>query len=146
MDTTKTIKTFVALEIFLFLAYVGLSFYLESYLPEILEQYLTQEAESDFSNSNSLALLGGILILPLYAASIVGLLLTKMWGKSLYVITFVVSYALSPFWGPTVEHALSTTVYDLGSVTQGVILALLFFTNSAFNKSRNSDGASAADS
>ncbi|WP_339899707.1 hypothetical protein [uncultured Gilvimarinus sp.] len=146
MDTTTTIKKFVALEVFLLLAYVGLSLSLEPYLPEILEQYITQSPESDFSNSNSLALLGGALILPLYAASIVGLLLTKIWGKILYVITFVVGYALTPFLSPTVEHAISTTVYDLGSVIQGIILALLFFTSSAFNNSKNPEGESAVGS
>jgi hypothetical protein len=145
MDTTKIIKILVVLEVLLLLAYLGLSFSLESHLPAVLQQYLNQELESGLSTSDQVALWGGIPVLLCYVASVVGLLLTKAWGKGLYILTAMAGYLLAPFLSPTIEHAASATVCDLGSVTEGAILALLFFTKSAFNKSSDSDGASTAD-
>ena len=144
MDTTKTIKKFVILEIALVLAYLILSFLLESSLPPLLQEYLTVQGESEINASDLVALWAGIPILLLYLVSIVGLLITRVWAKNMYLFVVIVGYLVSPFLGPTVEHAYTATLYDAITLIEGGILVLLFFTNSEFNKLSQQDTASGA--
>ncbi len=134
MDTTKIIKLFVIFDLLLMAVYLVVSFSMESHLPLLLQEYLAQEMESEISTADLVALWVGIPGLLIYFISVAGFLLTKAWAKNLYVFGTVLAFALFPFMGPMVEHALSASIYDLSSLTTGAILALLFFTSSAFNK------------
>jgi hypothetical protein len=143
MDTTRTIKLFVVLEVILLISYLSLSWHFESHLPGLLVQYLNQDSLNDWS---ILGVVTGFLFLALYVAAIIGLLLTKVWAKTLYVVSFIAGYALFPFLDPTVEHAISATFSGLLSATEGFILALLFFTSSAFSKPENTMDATLLNS
>ena len=146
MDTTKIIKLFVVAEIILGVVYLFLTFSLESKLPPLLQDYLALIYESEITTVDLVVLWGGIPVLLVYGVAVVGLLYTRIWAKNVYAFSALAGYALRPFIGPTVEHAISATVYDLATLLTGVILALLFFTNSAFNKAFNSPSAGTAKS
>ncbi|MFT7389141.1 MAG: hypothetical protein ACI8VC_002406 [Candidatus Endobugula sp.] len=135
MDTTKKIKSFVILETILLISHLIFSFSLEQSLPLSLQNYLHLQSQSEISTADLVIIWGGIPVLLAYIVSVVGLLLTKVWAKNLYLFVSMAGYALAPFLGPTVEHAMSATIYDLGTLTGGVVLALLFFTRSSFDKS-----------
>lgn len=144
MDTTMIIKRLVLLQLALGVIYLVVTFVLESRLPELLQEHLASQPESEPSSANSVALVGGIPIVLLYFIAVIGLLCGKSWSKNLYAIVAASSYLLAPLLGPTVEHAVSSTFYDLSTLTIGAVLALLFFTNSAFNKSKHSDAVTRA--
>lgn len=144
MDTTMTIKRLVLLQLALGVIYLVLTSVFESRLPELLQEHIDSQPVSESSSANSVVLVGGIPIALLFFIAVVGLLYSKSWSKNLYAIVAASSYLLAPFLGPTVEHALSSTFYDLSTLTSGAVLALLFFTNSAFNKSKHSDALTRA--
>ncbi len=146
MDTTKLIKIFAILEVCLAVMYLTLSFYLESHLPFLLQEYIAHEMESEINTKDIIFLWVGIPVLAVHVVSVVGLLLTKVWAKNLYVLGSVFSIVLVPFIGPTVDHAFSAAISDLSLLVAGAILTFLFFTNSAFNKSSSSVGVNAAGS
>ncbi len=134
MDTTKIIKLFVILELILLVAGFIIWPPTQSHLPPLLQEYLDQEMET----INIVDLIT-IPVLLIYIISAVGLLLTKIWAKNLYVLSTILVYALIPFMGPAVEHAFFATINHLGSLITGAILALLYFTSSAFNKANRQE-------
>ncbi|UAB73834.1 hypothetical protein INR79_22070 [Vibrio sp. SCSIO 43132] len=139
MDNTKRIKWFVALELFLVVASVIVAFSLESQLPPLLQEYLTQEMESEFTSTDSAVLFIAIPFLVIYFVSTIGILLTKPWAKNLYIFSVVSGVVFMPFMGPTVDHAISSTINYLATLTMGIVLALLLFTHSVFNKPNQQD-------
>lgn len=130
MDTTKIIKLFVILQILLGVIGFVIWFPVQSHLPLSLQEYLNHDMESEIDIVDLLT----FPALPMYMISVVGLLLTRMWARNLYAFSILLNYASISLMGPTVEHAFSTTLAHLGSLTDGAILALLYFTSSAFNK------------
>jgi len=141
MDTTKNIRLLVVLEIITTLIYLFLTFYLESQLPDLLQQYLLQEKESEFNNTDIITAIIGVPFLICYFTSITGLLFVKTWAKNLYIFTVIAGYLSAPLLGPSIEHAISAAVYDVTTIIEGAILALLLFTKSAFNKSSQQDAS-----
>lgn len=134
MDTTRFIKLFVILQILL--AVTGfVMFPMQSHLPPSLQEYLSHDMESETDIVDLLA----FYALLIYMISVVGLLLTKMWARNLYAFSMLLNYASISLMGPTVEHAFFTTLAHLDSLTDGAILALLYFTSSAFNKTHQQE-------
>lgn len=141
MDTTKIIKRFVILELTLMITGFVLSFSLESKLPDLLQEYLAFQSESDINTTDLFVLCSGIPLMIIYLVAAVGLLLTKTWAKNLYALGTIAGLLLSPFLGPTVEHAMTAATFELSSLTEGAILALLFFSNSAFKENASRDAS-----
>tara|TARA_R110002049_G_scaffold291686_1_gene475823 strand:- start:4760 stop:5191 length:432 start_codon:yes stop_codon:yes gene_type:complete len=131
MDTTKIIKNLVIFEIVLFVAYIVTSIYFEEHLSPLLQEYLAEELESNFT---FFELIFVVLYIPAYLASIIGLLRTKIWAKNLFVLAAVSSYVVLPFLGPYVDHAVPATIDSVAAAVEGAIVALLLFSSSAFNK------------
>ena len=135
MDTTKIIKLFVILKILLAVTGFAIWSPMQSHLPPSLQEYLSHDMEAEIDIVDLLA----FLTLPIYMISVVGLLLTKMWARNLYAFSMLLNYALISLMGPTVEHAFYTTLDHLDSLADGAILALLYFTSSAFNKTNQQE-------
>ncbi|MFC3853224.1 hypothetical protein ACFOSD_10305 [Salinispirillum marinum] len=135
MNTTKLIKALVVFDVVLIVIAITLSYSLESYLPLLLQQYLIEYANSEYTTLDHFFDWARPLYLALFIAAVVGLLLTKQWGKYLYAVSFVLGLLLSPFAGPVVEHGVPDMLFDLSSAIYGAALALLFFSNSDFSDS-----------
>lgn len=131
MDTTKIIKKLVILEIVLFVVYIATSIHFEQQLPPLLQDYLAEELESDFT---TLELLFLVVYLPIYVISVIGLLRTKIWAKNLFVTAAISSYFILPFLGAYVDHGIPATIDSVAAAVEGAIVALLLFSSSAFNK------------
>ena len=144
MDTTKIIRLLVLLELALLLLSLFATFRLESYLHPLLQEYLALQELSAPTTQDSIILWVGIPFVLAHIVSVVGLLFVKIWAKYLYLFVIVVEHMLTPFVGPFVEHGLTTAISNLGVLLQGAILAMLFFSSSAFNKSKHADAASCA--
>jgi len=144
MDTTKPIKLFVILELLLLVAYVVTSLAMEPHLPPSLQAYLAEELNSEIDTADQVLLWVGIPIIIIYAASVIGLLRTKVWAKNTYASASVLAISLYPLLPPMVEHAFAAALYEIGALTNGAILALLFFTKSAFSRKNQQEASGEA--
>lgn len=146
MDTTLIIKRLVILEIILSIVYLSLSLYLESKLPQELQEYLWVQANADFTVKDTVFLFCFPVFLLLYIFAVVGLLRTRQWAKKLYLSTILFDLILAPFIGHTVAHLISTIVYSFSNMVTGCIVGLLLFSQSKFNKAFNPPLAGTAQS
>jgi hypothetical protein len=60
--------------------------------------------------------------------SFIGLLLLKSWGRTLFLLGFLVTLPLGLYLGVTVVSPLAQLFYDLGVYGEGFILALCYFS------------------
>jgi hypothetical protein len=129
MRSATVLRICVVLEwVFLGVA-IALSFLLESSLPAPLRDWLAAEAEADLA-PQEVALL--IVMIPLLLSALVGsigLLFLKRWGAWLYLISTIIGYALFPFTGPTVEHAVADAFDEVAILLSGLIIGLAFFSD-----------------
>jgi hypothetical protein len=105
------------------------SFLLESSLPDPLRDWLAADAEGDIA-LREVGLL--VVMIPLLLCALVGsigLLFLKRWAAWLYLISLIIGYALFPFMGPTVEHALADAADDMAVLLSGLIIGLAFFSD-----------------
>lgn len=139
MDNTKTIKVLVALQLLCFTLYLVSSFYFESYLPDILQQYLLQDLDRERSDFDLAILFLSVPIILIYVVSSIGLLHSKMWAKKIFIVSVGLSFIITPFYGPFVDHGISSMFGWAESTLSGGIMALLLFSDSIFSKSNNGD-------
>jgi hypothetical protein len=66
--------------------------------------------------------------------SVIALLAERRWAKPLFVYSLLAVFLLGTFGGPIVYHAVASTLTSIVTLVSGIILALLCFTSSAFNK------------
>lgn len=128
MKASVVLRLCVALELALAVVAIASSYALESFLPEPLRAW--QAAASEAVTFGDFVLFAFIvpLIVCLLVAS-VGLLLLKRWAAWLYLGVTVVGVLLTPFTGPTVEHPLTDMAGEIGSILNGMVLGLAFFTD-----------------
>jgi len=108
---------------------IGLSFIMESSLPELLQSYIAWELEQDISVQDWIVLYVGIPLILVAIASSIGLFLYKPWAKWPYIISTLVGLVLVAFIGPTVEHSYSMVFDYLGTGADGFIIAILLLTD-----------------
>jgi len=143
-DTTNLIRVLVVLEVLVLFLAVGISIYMEQYLPQLLQEYLNQEFESSLIEKNLFVFsILAFAFLLLYVAAVIGILLVKAWARNFYILSLVAGFVAMPLIGPTVEHGFAQAFTDLGLLISGAVSALLLFTTSAFNKLKNEDASKA---
>ena len=128
----------------MFFLYPFLSFYLESFLPIQLQDYLQLESEREITSAETILLVFAIPIVLAHLVSIVGIIFVKTWAKKIYVYSILGLLLIIPFTGPYVAHAVASTIGTLTSIIDGIIIGLLFFSYSAFNKSMQRTGVNAS--
>lgn len=134
MDTTKKIKLFTLLYVALLAFGLPFSYFVEQFLPIDIRQYL----DADYNRPNTInedILM--VFLIPSAVAhllSIGAILFEHRWAKPMFTYSLLVIYLLGPFGGPMIYHASADTISGAATIVSGVILALLWFTSSAFNK------------
>jgi hypothetical protein len=146
MDTTKHIQFLAKLDLALLVAYLFSTFLLESYLPQELQNYLAIELESEFSPIEGLVLLVMLPLLVIHIASLIGFIRTKLWAPRYFVYSSIGLFLCVLFIGPYVDHAVAAVIGDLSTLVMGAILAMLYATDSTFNKSSKRDAENGAPS
>jgi len=70
------------------------------------------------------------------------MLFLQRWAAWLYLVSLLIGYALFPFTGPTVEHALADAVDELAILMSGSIIGLAFFSDALRGRNTAPDAAS----
>lgn len=146
MNTTNQIKYLAITELLLFILTVIASYYFESYLDPLLQEYLAYENNIDISNLTLFLYIAILLATLINIISLIGLIFIKSWAKKLYLISTCIMFLSVPFLGPYVDHGITDALDGIASLTTGALLAMLYYTKNAFNKPSNSDAASSSGS
>lgn len=115
----------------LILIIVAMSYPVESLLDPLLQEYLLKEEIFD-ENISIVMLVFWIFILILLLINLIALislLFKKIWAKKAYIYTTFLFLPLPLFLGDTVEHSTISTLDDIMMFTEGMIVALLIYTN-----------------
>lgn len=131
----RAMRICIGLSLFFAIMSITLSYALQTNLPSELQVWLLEESERDMNAYE--AVVGPVAIVVIFALIVasVGLFMLKRWAAKLYLIAFVVMLILSPFTGPSVEHALSATLWEIANILTGMVLGLAFFSD-ALNPKR----------
>tara|TARA_R110001599_G_scaffold258796_1_gene459081 strand:+ start:175 stop:579 length:405 start_codon:yes stop_codon:yes gene_type:complete len=100
------------------------AFTYESRLPPELAAYLEAQYQNDLPIIEWV--LGVFALFALIAS--VGIIFFARWARSVYLIGVVVTTAGTVFSGPLVQSSLETGIYEVGMVTDGLLIALMYFS------------------
>jgi len=132
MNKFTHLKTLVFIQFFAFLLLILAMLYpVDALLPPLLQEYLMQE-ETFFDNNLILILVFAIVLIILLLINLVALislLFKKVWAKKAYIYTSIFFLPITLVLGPTVEHAILTTLDDIMIFVSGMLVALLIYTN-----------------
>lgn len=135
MNQEKTIKLLASINLLMLPVVVGLSFALESQLPPLLIDYLNHEWLRESTTTESVVIFVSVPVIFIHFVALFGVIYSKLWSRKLLLLSSIALYLITPFLGPYVEHGISATIDGLLSLILGALLALLYFGESAFNKS-----------
>lgn len=127
MRIHNALRLAVSLQWGFLLVAIGLSYLLANSLPPELQDWVANDAE-DVSPTTIVVGVFVVLTLITYLVASIGLLCRQKWAAWVYLAATLTFFAISPFTGPTVEHALANTVEEIAVFCNGVVLALAFFT------------------
>jgi hypothetical protein len=107
---------------------VVVSFATESSLPAPLRDYLRSQWEADTTASDIVLAVVGIALLIALVVSVIGLYRFWRFARPLTVVVWSVVLILQTFAGPTVDSGFATSLYELGALLTGMILAVIYIT------------------
>jgi len=110
------------------LAGIVVSFAGEALLPALLRDYLVAQREADLTGAEIALAVVGILLLIAVFLSIIGLYRFWRFARPLTVIVWGVGLIFQALAGPTVVPGIATSLYELGAVLTGIILAVIYLT------------------
>lgn len=126
--TKEQFRWLVTATVAVSVAGLAVSFAGESSLPEPLLDYLAAQSEADLTLTD-LALIGVVIPLTIaYVVSIIGLYRFWRLSRPLMVIVWSIGFILQSSLGPVVDWGLATSLYGLGDVLTGIILAVIYMT------------------
>ena len=100
----------------------------ESSLPAPLRDYLAAQCGADSTVLDIVLLCVGIPLIGAVVVSIIGLYRFWRFSRPLTVIVWSLGFILQPFFGPTVDSGLATSLYELSALLGGIILAVIYLT------------------
>src|SRR5687768_16020013 len=98
------------------------SFATESSLPVPLREYQAAQLEAEWTTREIALVIGGIPLLIAIIVSVVGLYCFWGFARPLMVIIWIVVLTVGVVAGPDVESGLATSLYDLATLLNGIIL------------------------
>jgi len=132
MNKFTQLKILVFVQVFAFTLFiVAFSYPVDELLPPVLQEYLLQE-EILFDDNLTLLLIFTLFILVLFLinmVALISLLFKKVWAKKAYIYTSIFFLPITLLFGPTVEHAILSTIDDISIFTSGMLVALLMYTD-----------------
>ncbi|MCB2184725.1 MAG: hypothetical protein KQH63_22090 [Desulfobulbaceae bacterium] len=129
MNNKSILRLLIVAEWLLLAISIYISIFLESYLPQELQNYLLAESTAETTKQEDILIIASLVILAAYLISSIMLLLLKKWAKWPYLLSMVVLFLIAPFAGPTVEHSTADTIAEISTLISGMILSLIFFTD-----------------
>jgi hypothetical protein len=129
MRSSTALRICVVLEwVFMALGII-LSLLLESSLPVPLRDWLAADAEQELTLREFAVFLVAVPLITGAVVGSIGLLFLKRWAAWLYLVSLVIGTLLTPFAGPTVEHALTVSANEIAVLLSGLIIGLAFFSD-----------------
>jgi len=128
MKCHTALRLSVALFWAFFLVDIVLIFLLDSTLPAELRAWHSRPHQQPTALEITLNLLGGLGFVLMVVAT-VGLWCLRRWGAQLSVLAIILAYAVTPFYGPTVEPGFVSSVSSASTLFLGMALAIAFFTD-----------------
>ena len=126
--TRKNFRILLVLSWLLVIAGVMASFITEKTLPPELQSYLERVENAPLTNSEIVLAVVDIAFIVFAVVLTVGLFRFRRWAKTLLPISYVLGLALIPGDGPYVESGWASFLFFLGSLVDGIILALVYFS------------------
>ena len=122
-------RTFILIYILLVTAAASV----DALLPELLPRAIAQAVENEplpmlFEN----VWLTAAIFIPLFMAlivSIIGLFFFRAWARMLAFYSTVLTFAVYPFFGPTLSSAWASALSDASSLLWGAILAVAYYSS-----------------
>ena len=108
---------------------------LQDSLPTSLQAWLIADSERGMETFEAVILPFGIVAIFSFIVASIGLFMLKRWGSRLYLISYAVMIFLSFFTGPSVEHSLPASLWEIADILIGMVLGLAFFSD-ALNPKR----------
>ena len=139
MNKTTALRIFVIADFVMMIASIALSLGLEDRLPPLLLEWTISESNREMTPIEGIYLAFSLPVLGLALIGSIGLFLLKKWGAWCFLLSLVISYALLPLAGPTVEHAIAVMVSDFSIIASGIIIGIAFFSD-VFDKPIPADG------
>jgi len=132
MNKFTHLKILIAVQfVALILLIMALIYPIDSLLDPLLQEYLLQQETLEEDTSIALLIFWVfVLILVLInLIALISLLFKKIWAKKAYIYTTFLFLPMTLFLGATVDHAIVSTLDDIMMFTEGMIVALLLYTN-----------------
>jgi len=129
MNLRKILRIAVIVQLLPTIGYMYASNKINTYLPVQLQDYKMLVHEQDLSSVEYAIMMVGVIALVGYVISSIGLFFIQPWAKWTYVTLIAVTFVISPFTGPMVEHALSSISGTISGFARGATLYMLFFTD-----------------
>ena len=117
---------------------VAVDFAFHSWLPEPLRTYLEADAQAEPSVSDFVVLAAAVPLLVIGVVSLIGLWRFWWWSRPLYLFSWIGSWVLVPFLGPTVLLAVADTLWEVSAVFGGFTVGLIYCSDlrHAFTRSQ----------
>jgi hypothetical protein len=129
MNLQLIFRTAIVIDLVFAFAFVFVDIYLIDTLPQLLQDYLLWEQNQKIT-SIDLSIMGTVLLLAIvHIVASISLILLQPWAKKPYIFTGGFLLLAIPFYGPTVEHAFTSTIGGISSTLFGVILTMLLLCN-----------------
>ena len=112
----------------LVIAGVIVSFATENSLPPELQSYLERVENTPLANGEIVLAVVDVTFVVFAVVLTVGLFRFRRWAKTLLPMNFILGLVLIPINGPSVESGWASSLFYLGSLVDGIILALVYFS------------------
>lgn len=111
------------------------TFSAEANLPPDLAAYLDRRYESDLPVVDWVL---GVFALGALV-SMIGMLVLARWARPLFTVCVLTTTAGMVLSGPVVQSPMETAIYEVGTVLDGVLIALMYFSEIRHEFSKTKD-------
>jgi hypothetical protein len=128
MLSKSSFRLLLVAEIFLQIAGVVVSAFTAWLLPTELRTFMRTAPTSNFSTSDWVVLVQGVIFIVVFLASRIGLFVFWRRARQLYLVSVILLLGLTPFFGPYIDAGWGHALDSAALVSSGLILALIYFS------------------
>lgn len=129
MRASTLLRVFVGLELTAAAASVFALLWLEDKLPIVLQRWLLEEYDREWTALEWGATIVGVVALVVWIVSCVGLLMLRKWAARGYFFSVVLLLLINLLLPPRVEHQVAAGLGDLTLILAGIVIGLAFWSD-----------------
>jgi cellobiose-specific phosphotransferase system component IIC len=123
----RTLRILVLTEIALTISSLVVDFYMQQFLPDLLQAYLRQTKAVEITSLEWTVLAISLGIIALMIVAWIALWRFSRHARLLYTCAWAVSLPLTIMWGPYVRSGTAEALEVAAVLTAGMILGILYF-------------------